>query len=144
MAAKKFKYFQNEDVNVRFLKPTSIIVAQRGALPIPIPKPTAASKFKPIRTLMNLELVDVTQPKTKKLTLVPPVELVVGYNKSDLKKAGNRELCLGYWDDKLKDWIPLTKLENISRVEPLNPKKNRGLIKVYIHVWGDPPISIGT
>lgn len=135
--------FRKEGVIVTIPVRARPIQAQRLALPVLEPIPAVPGEFKHFRPVINLKLVDASQPDTEVLVFDPPIEVRVRYTAADVaaaEAAGGR-LCLGFWDGK--QWIRFTLEEHQFRLEPGgSPEAGWGVVSVS-H-WGDPTLAWGT
>lgn len=98
--------------------------------------------FKPIRVVINFQVVDEDDPQTILTEFDPKFELRVRYTPADSQAAqrANKELTLAYWNGST--WVKLTREKHEFRLEP-NPQGQGGFGVAMIKSWGDPNIVWG-
>lgn len=100
-------------------------------------------EFEPIRTVINIAVVDEDDPKKFIEKFAEPFQLRVRYSNEDLHAAQSRgrELRLGYWDGK--NWKRFKKVKHKFAIQPDDDPKTGGYGVVQISDWGDPPVAWG-
>jgi hypothetical protein len=138
------KEFRNEGVIVKIPSRIRAVQVQRLGLQQIETMPAVPGGFRPFRVVINLKVVDVTQPEKEVSVFDPPIEVRVRYTPSDLKKAAEvgKPLSLGFWDGK--QWIRFTPEKHQFRLEPGAKPEAGGWGVVSIARWGDPTHAWGT
>ena len=136
--------FPEEEVVVNIPPRAKPIQAIRLDIPRDIPMEPVPGGFRPFRHVINLKLVDASQPDIEVLVFDPPIEVRVRYNAGDLaraKEAGG-DLCLGFWNGE--QWIRFTDEKHQFHLEPSSPPESGGWGVAKVSHWGDPTHSWGT
>lgn len=135
--------FDQEGVTVTLPAITTTIKAVSLPIDIPASVQAVGEGFQPIRTLINIALVDEKNPRKYLTEFDPPFELRVRYTSEDLQAAQSMggELGLAFWDGD--QWQRLTHEKHKFTMQPDKDASGGGYGIALISRWGDPPIAWG-
>lgn len=138
------KEFRKEGVILKIPGQARSVQVQRLELPALESMPPVPGGFQPFRAVINLKVVDASQPESEVAVFDPPIEVRVLYTASDLKKAAKigKPLSLGFWDGT--QWIRCTPGKHQFHLEPGASPEAGGWGVVNISHWGDPTKGWGT
>lgn len=142
--ARLRKEFTQEGVIVNVPGQVRKALVQKLDIPPLESMPAIPGGFKPFRTVINLKVMDASQPDSELAVFDPPIEVRVRYTHADQKKAGEigKPLSLGFWDGS--QWIRFTPEKHQFRLEPGPSPEAGGWGVVNISHWADPTKGWGT
>lgn len=138
------KEFRKEGVILKIPGQSRSVQVKRLELPALESMPPVPGGFQPFRAVINLMVVDASQPDSEVAVFDPPIEVRIRYTASDVKKAAKlgKPLSLGFWDGT--QWIRCTPEKHQFHLEPEASPDAGGWGVVNISHWGDPTKGWGT
>ncbi len=138
------KEFRKEGVILKIPGQSRSVEVKRLDLPELESMPPVPGGFQPFRAVINLLVVDASQPDSEVAVFDPPIEVRIRYTASDLKKAAKlgKPLSLGFWDGT--QWIRCTPEKHQFHLESEASPEAGGWGIVNISHWGDPTKGWGT
>jgi hypothetical protein len=135
------KYFRTEGVVVKHPGIGTTIEVQRIPGFSLTGKPTVAGGFVPIWPVIDLNVVDASNPTKKVNKFSPPIEVKVRFDPAQANALG-KSLSLGYWDGT--EWIRCTPATHGFTLIIETSGKYAGWGIVKFNAWGDPGMAWGT